>query len=72
MSTTRKAASAVSSGEGHGLAFGGQPLGSAQSQRDAIAIGDGWPDLGFTSDPQQLLRGQHRSVTGFGEAGFGE
>jgi hypothetical protein len=59
-------AAGVPGNEGHGLSFGGEPLGSAECERDAVWLNDGGPDLSLIGDPQQLIRGELRAVGDFG------
>jgi hypothetical protein len=69
MRTSGEAASGISSDQGYGLAAGGEPLGPAQCEGDAVAVDDGGPDLGLISNAQQLIRAELAAVAGLGQPG---
>ena len=62
MGAAGEAAAGVSGDQGHGLAVGGEALGSAEGEWHAVGVDDGGPNLGLIRNPEQLIGGELAAV----------
>ena len=72
MGAAGEAAAGVSGDQGHGLAAGGEALGSAEGEWHAVGVDDGGPNLGLIRNPEQLIGGELADVGGLGQPSLRE